>query len=191
MTGALDALDTLVFVTSNSGKAREASAILGRPVEPVTLDLPEIQSLDFAEVVRAKAVLAARLLGSAVLVEDSGLTVAAWGGFPGPLTKWAVESIGLEGFARMLDPFGDRRGEAVSSLGVARAGAVEAEVMVALGRVRGTIAPAPRGTGGFGWDVLFVPDGGALTFAEMTAEGKNAVSHRARAFRSLRALLAG
>jgi len=184
-----DPLEALVFVTGNSGKAREASVLLGRVVEARRVELPELQSLDFLEVARAKAVAACRLVGSAVLVEDSGLAVLAWRGYPGPLTRWAVEAAGVAGFARMLDSFPDRRAEAVSALAVARPGDGESDVLVATGRLAGSIAPSPRGSGGFGWDVLFVPSGEARTFAEMSPAEKNALSHRARAFEALRRLL--
>jgi non-canonical purine NTP pyrophosphatase (RdgB/HAM1 family) len=182
-------LGPLVFVTSNPGKAREASAFLGCALEATPLHLPELQSLDFAEVVRAKAVAAAECLGVPVLVEDSGIGLTAWGGYPGPLTRWAVNAAGEAGFARMLDGFEDRSAEAVSALGVARPGDDPARVLVALGRVRGTLAREPRGAGGFGWDVLFVPEGESRTFAEMSPEEKNALSHRARAFEILKRLL--
>lgn len=183
---------SVAFVTSNPGKAREAAALLGRPVTARPLDLPEIQSLDFDEVVRAKALEAARRLGEPALVEDSGLAVAAWGGFPGPLTRWITgEALGPEGLARMLAPFGDRRAEAVSALGLAQPGGGSADVLVAVGRVAGSIAEAPRGANGFGWDVVFVPDGGSRTWAEMSDTEKNRDSHRARSFREMARILSG
>ncbi|HQR47195.1 MAG TPA: non-canonical purine NTP pyrophosphatase [Thermoanaerobaculia bacterium] len=180
----------IAFVTSNPGKAREASHFLGRPVAAVPLELPEIQSLDFAEVARAKALAAAGGLGRAVLVEDSGLEVAAWSGFPGPMTKWVTAGpVGPAGLARMLDAFPDRRATAVSALALARPGDRPEEVLVAVGRREGAIAASPRGAGGFGWDGIFVPDGGTSTYAEMSPEEKNRDSHRARAFAALRELL--
>jgi XTP/dITP diphosphohydrolase len=180
----------LAFVTSNPGKAREASHFLGRRVEAVPLELPELQSLDFAEVARAKALAAAAALGRAVLVEDSGLEVKAWGGFPGPMTKWITRGpLGQAGFARMLDTFPDRSATAVSALAIAKPGDRPADVLVAVGRRDGALAASPRGAGGFGWDVLFIPDGATRTWAEMTAEEKNADSHRARAFAALRGAL--
>lgn len=182
----------LVFVTSNPGKAREASALLGRAVAAQALDLPEIQSLDFREVARAKAIVAAHALGVPVLVEDSGLAVAGWGGFPGPLTKWITMGVlGQEGLAKMLDGFSDRGAEAVSVLAVARPGQREPDVLVAEGRVKGSIALHPRGENGFGWDVLFIPAGETRTFAEMSLEEKNALSHRRKAFDLLRRALSG
>lgn len=177
-------LSRLVFVTSNAGKASEASRFLKRPVVARALELPEIQSLDFAEVARAKAHAAAEVFGVAVLVEDSGICVGAWNGFPGALTKWLTHSVGEAGVARMLDAFPDRRAEAVSALAVVRP--PSDEVVVAVGRVPGRIAPAPRGSNGFGWDVIFIPDGETRTFAEMAPEEKDALSHRARAFEDLR-----
>ncbi|HEX2800282.1 MAG TPA: RdgB/HAM1 family non-canonical purine NTP pyrophosphatase [Thermoanaerobaculia bacterium] len=185
-----DALISLTFVTSNAGKAREAAAFLGHEVAVKDVEIPEIQSLAFAEVARAKAIVAAGALGVPVLVEDSGLAVGVWGGFPGPLTKWATTgAAGQDGFAKMLDGFTDRSAEAVSVLAVARPGQAVHDVVVAEGRVRGSIALHPRGTNGFGWDVLFIPEGATRTWAEMSEEEKNRDSHRARAFNRLRALL--
>jgi XTP/dITP diphosphohydrolase len=182
----------LVFVTSNPGKAREAALLLGHAVEALAADLREVQSLSFEEVVRAKAAAAAGLLGVPVLVEDSGLEIRAWGGFPGPLTKWiTMGPLGHAGLARMLDAFEDRGAAAVSALAIARPSRGESDVIVAIGRREGSIARAPRGTRGFGWDVVFVPEGETCTFAEMTDEEKNRDSHRARAFAALRARLAG
>ena len=182
----------IAFVTSNPGKAREASHFLGRHVVAVPLDLPEIQSLDFAEVARAKAVAAAAALGRAALVEDSGLEVKAWGGFPGPMTKWiTMGPLGQAGLARMLDAFADRSATAVSVLALATPDDRPEDVLVAVGRREGSLAPSPRGAGGFGWDVLFVPQGATRTWAQMTVEEKNLDSHRSRAFAALRDALAG
>ena len=187
-----DGLASLTFVTSNAGKAREAAAFLGREVAVREVEIPEIQSLDFAEVARAKAIVAAGALGVPVLVEDSGLAVDAWGGFPGPLTKWVTAGGGgCDAFAKMLDGFTDRSAEAVSVLAVARPGQGAHDVVVAEGRVRGSIALHPRGTNGFGWDVLFIPEGATRTWAEMREEEKNRDSHRRRAFELLRRVLAG
>jgi XTP/dITP diphosphohydrolase len=179
----------LVFVTSNSGKAREASVFLGRDVAARPLELLEIQSLSFEEVVRAKAADAADRLGVPVLVDDSGLSFPAWNGFPGPLTKATMEGAGLAGLVAMAGLVPGRRAEAVAALAIARPGARPEAVLVAEGRVPGTIAPLPRGSNGFGWDPIFVPDGSARTWAEMSGEEKNLLSHRSRAFRALAALL--
>jgi non-canonical purine NTP pyrophosphatase (RdgB/HAM1 family) len=183
-------LEGLVFVTSNPGKLREARRFLGVDLKAEALDLPEIQSQSFEEVVRAKAREAARRLGVPVLVEDSGLELHAWGGFPGPFTKWiTMGALGQAGLAQMLDSFPDRRATAVSAFAVARPGQKESDILIATGRVDGHIAERPRGTNGFGWDVLFIPDGDTRTYAEMSGEEKDRDSHRARALTALRKIL--
>ena len=179
-------LERLVFVTSNLGKLREAEAVLGARLEHRALDIPEIQSLDLGEVVRAKARAAYRRLGVPVLVEDTSLELAGLGGFPGPLVRWLLASVGPEGIARLVHAFGDPRAVA-RCLACALDGSDE---VVGLGEVRGVIAERPRGRRGFGWDSVFVPDGGGgLTYAEMAPEAKNAISHRRRALEALAAAL--
>jgi len=164
-------------VTGRPEKALEAQR-LGFPLERVDLDLPEPQALEPAQVAEAKARAAFERLGRAVLVEDSGLAVEAWGGFPGALVKWLEKSARLEGIARMLDPFPDRSARAVCAIVY-----FDGEILhAARGVAEGSIAPSPRGTEGFGWDALFVPEGGNRTFAEMTPAEKDRSSHRGRAW---------
>lgn len=180
-------LDELVFVTSNEGKLREAAALLGRELERCALDLPEIQSLDLREVVRDKAAAACSRLGRPVLVEDTALELAGLGGFPGPLVRWLLASVGAAGIARIAQAFGDPRATARCLLCASDG---ETEVF-GEGVVEGRIAAAPRGRQGFGWDSVFVPEGaGGRSFGEMSDDDKNAISHRRRAFDALRAALA-
>lgn len=166
-----------VFVTGRPEKALEA-ARLGFLLERVDLDLPEPQSLDPSEVAQAKARAAFERLGRAVLVEDSGLAVQAWGGFPGALVKWLEKSAGLEGIARMLDPFPDRGARAICAIAFFDGETTRA----ARGVAPGSIAARPRGAQGFGWDALFVPHGEDRTFAEMSPAEKDRVSHRGLAW---------
>jgi non-canonical purine NTP pyrophosphatase (RdgB/HAM1 family) len=181
-------LADLVFVTSSENKHREAHAILGFPVDRVDLDLPEPQALDVVTVARAKARSAHARLERPVLVEDTGLELTALGGFPGPLIRWLLEAAGPSAIARILDPFPDRTA-------LARCAALVWDgdlEWLGVGEVRGTIVGEPRGTGGFGWDVVFAPEwGGGRTYAELAPAEKNARSHRALALRALREQLAG
>ncbi|MGH9442110.1 MAG: non-canonical purine NTP pyrophosphatase, partial [Thermoanaerobaculia bacterium] len=89
---------------------------------------------------------------------------------------------GLNALCRSLDGFSDRSASAICVLAVRS----ETDQVTAIGRVEGSIARDPRGAGGFGWDSIFVPNGGDRTFAEMTAAGKNAISHRRIAWEDLR-----
>jgi len=174
-----------IFVTTNEHKRREAQEILGLELERVDLDLPEVQAIEPAEVAREKARAAREALGAPdlpVLVEDSGLMVDAWDGFPGALTKWLMSSVGNEGLLRMLPEGGDRSARAVCVVALAEA---DGTVRTFRGEVPGALAQRPRGAGGFGYDPVFVPGWSSMTYAEM-GEGKNADSHRARAFRAVR-----
>lgn len=172
-------------MTSRAEKVREA-ARLGFELERVDLDLRESQALDPALVAREKVESAWKSLRRPVLVEDSGLEILAWGGFPGALVKWLEKTAGLDGIVRMLDAFPDRGARAVCAIAC-----FDGErLLAARGLAEGSIAEAPRGTGGFGWDAIFVPRGSERTFAEMAAAEKDQVSHRGRAWRELSGKLA-
>jgi XTP/dITP diphosphohydrolase len=177
-----------IFVTTNEHKRREVQEILGVALGRADLDLPEIQAIDPAEVATEKARAARATLGDTdlpVLVEDSGLMVDAWGGFPGALTKWVMKSVGNEGLLSMFAPGQDRSATAVCIVALAEA---DGKVLTFRGEVRGTVAESPRGEGGFGYDPVFVPGWSSMTYAEM-GEGKNTDSHRARAFRAVKGWL--
>src|SRR5215203_4568744 len=137
-----------IFVTTNEHKHREVQEILGFELERADLDLPEIQAIDPAEVAAEKARAAREALGAPdlpVLVEDSGLMVDAWGGFPGALTKWLMGSVGNEGLLRMLPDGEDRSARAVCVVAFAE---TDGTVRTFRGEVPGALASEPRGAGG-------------------------------------------
>ncbi|MGH9441121.1 MAG: non-canonical purine NTP pyrophosphatase [Thermoanaerobaculia bacterium] len=172
----------LVLVTGSAAKAREARDILGKDLEQVEIDLPEIQAATVEEVAREKSREAFRRIERACVVEDSALGFAAWGELPGPFIKWFEKAAGLEALCRSLDGFADRSATAICVLAYRS----ETDQLTAVGRAEGTIALHPRGSGGFGWDSIFIPLGFDRTFAEMPPEEKNAVSHRRKAWEELR-----
>ena len=170
----------IVFVTSRAEKAREAER-LGFAIERLDVELSEPQALDPSDIVAEKARSAYAMLSRPVLVEDSGLAIRAWGGFPGALVKWVEASAGIPALPRMLDAFEDRGATAICAIAYYDGG----EIVTARGEARGSIAAAPRGSGGFGWDTVFVPEGSDRTFAEMAPAEKDRVSHRRRAWDAL------
>lgn len=175
---------SLVLVTSNVDKWAEAQRILGRPLERVSLELPELQAATTAEVAREKARVAFERLQRPVVVEDAGLELTALGGFPGPFIKFWEQLGGLASICRALDTQADRSATAVCALGIADASGVR----VVQGRLAGEISSAPRGAGGFGWDAIFLPGGGGgRTFGELRPDEKDAISHRRLAWDALRA----
>jgi non-canonical purine NTP pyrophosphatase (RdgB/HAM1 family) len=174
------------LVTGNPGKLAEARRIAGVELEGVAIDLPEIQSLDLLEVLRAKADEAWRRLGRPLVVEEAGLELAAFNGFPGPLVKWMLGSVGADGIARAAAALGDMRAVARCAL-LYRWGEGQ---LIAEGATEGSLILPGRGGQGFGWDSVFLPAGESRTFGELTGADKDAVSHRGRAWRALLARLA-
>jgi len=173
------------FITGNDSKLLEAEAILGHSLARVVLDLPEIQAPTTAEVALVKARAAFAQLGQPVIVEDAGFELVALGGFPGPFIKYWEQLGGLASICRTIDGLGNPAAVAVCALGLCDA----AGARVVEGRVSGTVPPEPRGSGGFGWDAIFMPDGHLRTFAEMHLAEKSTISHRRRAWEAVRSQL--
>jgi non-canonical purine NTP pyrophosphatase (RdgB/HAM1 family) len=176
-------LENLTLVSGNSGKAEEIGRILGIQLAHEAVELVEIQSLDVIEVVRAKARAAHAQLGRPVLVEDTSLELAALGGFPGPLIKWFLGSVGVEGICQIVDAF-DEPAATVRCAAMTWDGEREE---LGVGVVCGRIASAPRGDGGFGWDSIFIADQACgSTYGELEPAAKDTISHRRAALEALR-----
>ncbi len=174
-------LPSFVLVTGNRGKLREAEQVLGFTPEHADIDLPEIQSLDLGEVLRAKAEEAWRRLERPLVVEETGLELDALGGFPGPLVKWMLQAIGPAGMARTAASLGNQAATARTAL-LYRDGH---QTVIAEGAVAGRLVVEPRGDRGFGWDPVFVPAASDKTYAELREVEKERLGHRGRAWRAL------
>lgn len=164
----------LRFVTSNAGKAREASEYLPVEVRQIEYDYPEIQSSDLEEIAVAGARDAYEEIGEPVFVDDAGLLIDALEGFPGPYSSYVEETLGIERVQQLTAREENRRAQFRAIVAYADSEGIETFD----GVVRGRIVP-PRGEGGFGYDPIF--EHREKTFAEMSTEEKNAVSHRGRA----------
>jgi XTP/dITP diphosphohydrolase len=192
-----------VLATKNAHKVPELRDILaaaGTPVEVVGLDAypdaPDVAEtgLTFAENALLKAHAIAKFTGEAAIADDSGIAVDALNGMPGVFSaRWAgghgddAANLALL-LAQISDVPEDHRGGAfVCAAALALPGGAE---HVVEGRLPGSIIREPRGTNGFGYDPVFVPEGHTRTTAEMPPEEKNAISHRARAFRALSPVIA-
>ncbi|MCI4371392.1 MAG: non-canonical purine NTP pyrophosphatase, partial [Thermoplasmata archaeon] len=115
------------------------------------------------------------------LIDDSGLFLDAFGGFPGVYSSYVYKRLGCAGILKLLSD-AKSRAATFETVFLSRRGQ---EHEVFHGQTRGTIADRERGTSGLGFDPIFVPEGATKTFAEMTISEKNAVSHRARAVETL------
>jgi XTP/dITP diphosphohydrolase len=184
----------LVLASHNRHKALEFARLLpGWEVEPFQGDLPEETGETFRDNALLKARHVHRALGGAawVLADDSGIEAAALGGRPGVRSaRFAGEDATDEQNLRLLldslRGVGDRRVRYVAELAAVSPSGDEVH---ARGELRGVLAEAPRGTGGFGYDPAFIPEGERRTVGEMSASEKDAISHRARAAAALRELL--
>ena len=177
-------LKDIAFVTSNQGKLAEAEAILGIKLKRIDLDQPEIQSVSVEEVVKDKVQRAYDAVRKPVIVEDTGVYVAQWNGFPGALIRSMLKAVGPAGICQMLQ--GERNAYALTAVGYHDG----TQAHIFTGRIDGSIAEKPRGTMGFGWDIIFQPVGYDITFGEMARKEKNEISMRKIAFSKLAEYLA-
>ncbi|MBR9691864.1 RdgB/HAM1 family non-canonical purine NTP pyrophosphatase [Candidatus Woesearchaeota archaeon] len=167
----------LIFVTGNNKKLEEARKILsGFEIENTKLDIPEIQE-EIHEVIKDKAKKATALMNKPCFVEDTSLCFNALKGLPGQYIKEFLDKLGLKGVCNLLATYDDKSAEAVCMVGYCEPGK---EPVILEGKVKGAIVE-PRGKIEFGWDPIFQPEGYEKTFAEMTQEEKNAISHRKKA----------
>jgi XTP/dITP diphosphohydrolase len=186
----------IVFATNNAHKLSEVKAVLGDGYELVTLrevgiteDIPETgETLDENASIKARYVY--ERTGLDCFADDTGLEVEALNGAPGVRSaRYATDGHDFAANNRKLlselEGVECRKARFRTVISLIRGG-VEQQVE---GIVNGTIATAEAGCGGFGYDPLFIPEGHEVTFAEMSADEKNAISHRGRAVAELVKLL--
>jgi XTP/dITP diphosphohydrolase len=185
--------DRLVLASHNRGKLAEIAEL----VTPLGVELvsagalglaePEETAPDFYGNARLKAQTAALASGLPSLADDSGFCVAALDGAPGVVSaRWAgPEKDFTAAMARVARECAGQEETRAWFVCVLALAWPEGETASFLGRVEGNMVWPPRGTHGFGYDPIFVPLGGRLTYGEMPPEEKHATSHRARAMAQL------
>lgn len=173
--------EKLILVSTNPNKGIEAERILGVPLLRVALSLPEIQAQTVEDITRYKLDVAKTKAYGRLIVEDVSLGFDELGNFPGPYVRWLLEAAGGRGLAAIAYALNNRAAKAQCCIGYWDG----AEAYLFCGETHGEILVQPRGAAVFGWDAWFQPQGSAKTFAEMTAEEKDEVSHRGKAYRLL------
>ncbi len=176
----------VTFVTTNSGKFREVQNLLapfGVRTRWRRRTLPEPQAETLEEVVVSK-LAAVRDIPGYVLVEDSGLFIPSLRGFPGVYSAHFLKTWKFGPLLELLERR-DRRAYFRTVAGLMRG----RRKWTFAGEVQGRIAERPRGRQGFGYDPIFIPEGGFSTFGELPPTEKNELSHRARAIRQVGELL--
>ena len=191
----------LLVATTNRGKLEEFRASL-KPLGWEVCDLDDFDDVaeavengeTFAANAASKARHYARLTGLATLADDSGLQVRALDGAPGVRSARfagdaATDADNIAALSMRMDGIDDRRARFVCRLCLVEDGEITVEVE---GRVDGQLLEIPRGSGGFGYDPLFVPDddrAAGRSFAELSGAEKTAISHRGRAIEAFTAAL--
>ncbi|MCK9393728.1 MAG: non-canonical purine NTP pyrophosphatase [Candidatus Paceibacterota bacterium] len=158
----------MYFVTSNDNKLKEYQDILGIQLKQIKLELPEIQSISVEDVSREKVLAAYKTLNHPVFVEDTGLFFEDMGGLPGALVRSFLENLSLDKICNLLGE--NRKAIAKVCLACSLDGK---SVEFFIGETLGLITKNPKGTNGFGWDAIFIPNGEVRTFAEMEGREKN------------------
>ncbi len=172
---------TIGVATGNKAKFREIQRLLseyGLKAEIAGAAKEEIQHDDIRMIAERALKVALKDHLDPLLVEDSGLFVESLKGFPGVYSSFVFRTIEVGGLLKLMS--GVKKRKAVFRSVVAY-GEKPRSIRLFDGLVEGCITEIPRGEGGFGFDPVFVPDGSSRTFAEMSPEEKNMVSHRATA----------
>ena len=183
----------LVLATANAHKLKELSALLPGDIELLGLkdiglnhEIPEpgqtIEENSRLKAEHVRAFMLQKNLDYAVVADDSGLEAEALGGAPGVHSAYYAglpknDDANNAKLLRDLTPHANRKARFVTVLTFLSSGAQQ----VFEGEVKGTIAFEPRGNNGFGYDPLFIPTGYRSTFAQLSGEEKNRISHRAKA----------
>lgn len=168
----------LLIATRNKGKAQELEDILKIPLEIANVEIDEVQSMDLEYVARKKTEEAYKILKNPVITDDVGVFIEAWNGFPGPFVKYIFLHLGNKNVLKLLKDEKNRNVIVRSVVGFHDG----KKVYTFLGEVTGKIALEERGTEGWGFDPIIIPDGEIQTYAEMGNKKKNQLSHRRKAF---------
>lgn len=171
---------TITFITGNPDKLRELRDIFPRHLELThkKLDIDEIQTLDLHEIISHKLRQAYSVIGKPVIVEDVSAGLESLDGLPGPFIKFFNQKLGGDALYKIGAP--NDRAVITCTMGYYDG---DQEIVVD-GVVTGTVV-SPRGSSGFGFDIVIQPDGYTQTFAEMDPAIKNEISHRGRAAQAM------
>ena len=173
------------IITSNNGKIKEFKEIFGDskyvPVQN-NIDYPEIQASSLEEVVDFGLTWLQEKTKAPFVIDDSGVFIDNFDGFPGIYTRYIYDTIGLKGVLRQMEDVDNRACTFRCVLGLVTE---SGEKQKFVGDCHGTLINEQRGDGGFGYDPIFIPDGFDKTFAELSSEEKNSISHRGIAMRKL------
>lgn len=174
----------LYFITGNQSKADYLTKFLGLPVKCKNLNLEEIQSLDLKEIIAHKARQAYAKIHQPVIVDDTSLEFAALGRLPGPFIKFFLEEMPLEEICSLL------KGKSRKATARCVLGYFDGKILKLFeGKLAGKISNKPAGSGGYGWDSIFIPKGYRQTRAELGSEADRKTYLQLKPFEKLKKYL--
>ncbi len=172
------------LITHNVHKFEEMKKVIPS-LEMVNMEYPEIQADTLEDVIEFSLNdLAGKIEGN-FIIDDSGLFIHSLNDFPGVYSAYVFKTLGNRGILRLMEGMEDRSATFKTVIGLR----IEGQNFKFVGLCHGRIATEERGTNGFGYDPIFIPEGYERTFAEMSTQEKNKVSHRGRAIRKVASFL--
>lgn len=178
-------MNNLSYITSNSHKAQHMGRLIGQSIQPISINIPEIQSLDLDEVILYKTRTAFEMIKKPLFIDDVSLIITAMNRLPGPFIKFFIQELGAEKICQIVNLFDSRKAIAQSIIGYHDGTSMH----FFKGEVIGKIADSPSGTRGFGWDEIFIPDGYSQIRAEMDEKDYDTTSPRAVALHKFKDFL--
>ena len=174
------------LVTSNLGKVEELTNILkpfGHKASQLNVECPEIQASTLVEVVDfGLDWLAAKQIQPPFIIDDAGIFIEALQDFPGVYSRYVYDTIGLNGVLKQMEGLEDRTTTFKCVLGLMLEDGTKHKFV---GECKGNLIHEIRGSGGFGYDPIFIPDNFDKTFSELSPDEKNSVSHRGQAMKKV------
>ena len=177
----------IYFITGNKGKVAEAQkkfSELGIKVIQKNLGYPEIQVETLEEVALFGVEHVLKNIDKAFILEDAGLFIDSLKGFPGVYSAYVFHTIGCKGILKLMQNVGGEKRSATFK-SVYAYGEPGKKPMLFLGECNGSISLEEKGSNGFGYDPIFIPKNSDKTFAEMSADKKNILSHRGKSLDKL------
>ncbi len=174
----------VIFVTSNKHKFEEISLMFNHRGIPITwkrMKYEELQADDTRTVSLDSCMRLREVIREPFFLEDTGLYIESLKGFPGPYSSYVAGTIGNRGILDLLAHGRNRSAAFITVISYFDG----REIHQFEGSVKGAISYEPAGSGGFGYDPIFMPEGTSKTLAQMSDEEKNAVSHRGMAVSKL------
>ena len=168
-------------MTSNDGKFREISQQMvqhGYQLEHIKTSYPEIQADTIEETIVPGLHGLMEKFNRPLMIDDSGLFIDALKGFPGVYSAYVFKTVGCDGILRLMEGVKDRSARFECCIGFMIPGGMPS---ISKGVSKGSISKEKAGTGGFGYDPVFIPEGYSKTFAQLEIPEKNKISHRGRA----------